>query len=267
MKSVAFCCLALAASTSQAVVLDIDARTATPASPVVANLTAGVYRVEPVSVAQGGTFDAWNAWNGEVSGTAEDGSARKGWLRATLVKTDFFNWRPLNASDLGASGLPAWTTPELALQHTPSTILGMINAGVISVMADDVTFDDNVGGESLKLTRVGPVGDIDADGSATFNDLLILAQHYGAATNRGWEDGDFDYTGSVDFNDLLTLAQHYGSSGVVEDAPLSALPGAVAEAWLQARSSVPEPASLTAIVFSAVATRRRADGPRRSAKH
>src|SRR5262249_49852959 len=53
-------------------------------------------------------------------------------------------------------------------------------------------------------------GDANLDGVVNFDDLLLLAQHYGATTGSIWGDGDFDFNGKVDFTDLLTLAQNYG---------------------------------------------------------
>ncbi len=56
-------------------------------------------------------------------------------------------------------------------------------------------------------------GDANHDASVNFDDLLILAQHYGQS--GAFADGDFNYSGVVDFDDLLLLAQKYGTSLVV----------------------------------------------------
>lgn len=53
-------------------------------------------------------------------------------------------------------------------------------------------------------------GDIDQSRSVNFDDLLTLAQHYGAAGT--FAQGDLNYSGTVDFDDLLMLAQNYGQS-------------------------------------------------------
>jgi len=56
-------------------------------------------------------------------------------------------------------------------------------------------------------SKVAPLGDANGDGSG-FDDLLVLAQHYGGPGTLA--DGDFNNDGNVGFDDLLILAQHYG---------------------------------------------------------
>lgn len=52
------------------------------------------------------------------------------------------------------------------------------------------------------------MGDADGDGSATFNDFLILQNNYDAP--GGWTQGDFDGNGFVDVNDFLILQNAMG---------------------------------------------------------
>ncbi len=59
-------------------------------------------------------------------------------------------------------------------------------------------------------------GDINQSRSVTFDDLLILAQHYGQPGT--FADGDINYSGVVNFDDLLLLAQNYGQTLVVARA-------------------------------------------------
>jgi choice-of-anchor C domain-containing protein len=74
-----------------------------------------------------------------------------------------------------------------------------------------------------------PPGDANEDLRVGFDDLLVLAQHYGS-TGASWNDGDFDGDGVVGFSDLLALAQHYGEN--------AANPGSAVKA---ATVTVPEP--------------------------
>lgn len=53
-------------------------------------------------------------------------------------------------------------------------------------------------------------GDADFDGTVGFDDLVILARHYGGPGE--WVDGDFTMDGTVGFADLVVLARNYGAS-------------------------------------------------------
>lgn len=83
----------------------------------------------------------------------------------------------------------------------------------------------------LLMPRV--TADVNGDGTVGFDDLLILAQHYGIASGATWQVGDFNGDGGVGFDDLLILAQHYGAR--LSDSP----PGGPGTA---AAVQVPEPA-------------------------
>jgi hypothetical protein len=62
------------------------------------------------------------------------------------------------------------------------------------------------------LVQFALLGDANLNGKVDFNDLVLLAQHYGAA-NANWDQGDFNYDGLVNFNDLAILAQNYTPAG------------------------------------------------------
>lgn len=99
-------------------------------------------------------------------------------------------------------------------------------------------------------------GDTNLNNAVDFDDLLVLAQNYGSESGAKWTLGDSTFDGAVNFDDLLALAQNYGSSAILtaEFSP------AFAADWALARSLVPEPASMLAVVIPAVslASRRRA---------
>lgn len=63
-------------------------------------------------------------------------------------------------------------------------------------------------------------GDIDQSRSVTFDDLLIVAQHYGQAGT--FLEGDIDYSGAIGFNDLLMIAQNYGQTLAVSRSTTAA---------------------------------------------
>jgi hypothetical protein len=58
-------------------------------------------------------------------------------------------------------------------------------------------------------------GDATMDGTTNFNDLLVIAQHFGFTTGKNgtavnWSNGDVNYDNNINFNDLLIVAQHFG---------------------------------------------------------
>jgi len=91
--------------------------------------------------------------------------------------------------------------------------------GIITSAADSahgLGFSDNGAGQiTVKFTRYG---DANLDGAVNFNDLLLLAQHYGTMTGATWDQGDFNYDGAVGFDDLLLLAQDYGQAATATAA-------------------------------------------------
>lgn len=62
------------------------------------------------------------------------------------------------------------------------------------------------------------LGDTNDDDTVDFDDLLALAENYGATSGVDYSTGDFDFNGTADFSDLLILAKNYnyafaGASG------------------------------------------------------
>lgn len=85
-------------------------------------------------------------------------------------------------------------------------------------------------------------GDANVDFAVDFDDLLVLAQHYGQAGLQTWQTGDFTGDAAVGFDDLLLLAQHYRGPARVLSRDVSR---PFAADWAMAQSVVPEPASWT----------------------
>lgn len=80
-------------------------------------------------------------------------------------------------------------------------------AGVLTATATDGAGDTSEFSGTQTPQRIG---DANGDGTVSFPDLLILAQHYG--THGAFAAGDFNGDGFIGFSDLLELAQNYGSA-------------------------------------------------------
>lgn len=103
-------------------------------------------------------------------------------------------------------------------------------------------------------------GDANLDYRVNFDDLLALAQNYGADGGKQWSEGDANYDGVVNFDDLLSLAQNYGGSAMESIALLDAAGAArtFVSDWALARSLTPEPTTLAVFGLGAsVLVRRR----------
>ena len=75
-------------------------------------------------------------------------------------------------------------------------------------------------------------GDADLDGRVDFNDVVVVARHYGMK-GATWSDGDFNGDGSVRFDDLVILARNYGRTvSLMPNVPLATTARADARAGL-----------------------------------
>jgi Dockerin type I domain len=106
-------------------------------------------------------------------------------------------------------------------------------------------------------------GDVNADGTVDFTDLVALAQNYNTSEPlMRWSQGDFNYDGSVDFTDLVALARDYNTTGVMASPTdvSGALGASFSEEWAAAQSvaGVPEPGAIAVVgIGGAVLMRRR----------
>jgi autotransporter-associated beta strand protein len=102
-------------------------------------------------------------------------------------------------------------------------------------------------------------GDADLSGTVNFDDLLSLAQNYGATGTGTWSKGDSTYDTNVNFDDLLKLAQNYGGSLALEGGVVisTGVSESFANDFALALSLVPEPTSLLGAFAVAGVVRRR----------
>jgi hypothetical protein len=99
-------------------------------------------------------------------------------------------------------------------------------------------------------------GDANFDGSVNFDDLLILAQHYGETNlTLSATVADLDLGGAVNFDDLLRLAQNYGSTALTQAS--STTRSEFDADWALARSMVPEPIAIVFLPVGIVRRRRK----------
>ncbi len=87
----------------------------------------------------------------------------------------------------------------------------------------------------VHLLKHSKYGDVDLNGAVNFSDLLVVAQNYDLSSGAGWAMGSFNGDGAVNFPDLLFVAQNYDSARFESD-------------WTLARSIVPEPIAICALV-------------------
>jgi hypothetical protein len=122
---------------------------------------------------------------------------------------------------------------------TPGGI-GSVFAGIGPPSFESFAFTNDAG-VPLRLPITAPA-DFNGDGVVNFNDLLVLAQHYGTKSGATPQLGDANGDGAVDFADLLLLSQEYQQA-----------------AGQPAASTVPEPACVAALLLPMLLLRRRAE--------
>jgi len=134
---------------SAAVIIDIDALTNTDVTPISVPFAAGTYNVTPIGTVDGGAYDAWNAWGGDVSGCDITGEhCATGWLNHYSLASD--EWGPILVGDPALK----YGSPLLALAHVPSTTFTLAVDGPVRFFAQDCCYFDNIGGRSLSVAAV-----------------------------------------------------------------------------------------------------------------
>lgn len=122
-------------------------------------------------------------------------------VRQSVALTDVTNDA---ATGLSNSALTYFSAQTPVIQPTDASAQKPIGILLTTIGVAGFLDMDNV---TLKAALTG---DANGDGAVNFQDLLILAQHYGKP--GGPPEGDFNDDGAIGFDDLLILAQHYGQT-------------------------------------------------------
>ena len=137
-----------------AATININARTNTTTNPAVVYFTAGTYDVTPIGVADGGAYNAWNAW-GVVN------LPSNGWLNAYSLSSIEFS-----AYTVG-DGVK-YATDLLALSNATVTSFTLAADRNVNFFISDNPYSDNIGGISLDVNPVPVPGTVWLLGSGLF---------------------------------------------------------------------------------------------------
>jgi hypothetical protein len=189
-----------------------------------------------------GTSRSWGTFRSGNTFTGPKSRAANGGVNVPLynLESPSSHWQVGVLSTVGGIG----SLQEAAM--SPSIVVGTRKRFTLLDFAglDDIGWD------------IARPGDANADGSVNFDDLVALAQNYGASEPlMRWNRGDFNYDGNVNFDDLVALAQNYGATGVLA-APVDlsqqfGAPFAAEWAAAQVAAGVPEPGAVTIGIFAA----------------
>ena len=215
--------------------------------------------------------------NGAIVGSGQLGVAdansptsyREGVLRATAPATAKFARAVLEMQQINSAGGSVDFDDASIKRWTASSVAGDVNLDGVrdardldalqhSLIAANTAFDFNHD-SAVNAADVDALlssafttsrGDANLDHSVDFNDLLALASDYGTIGTGTWSTGDFNGDSNVSFDDLLILAAHYSTSSG-DSATLLNASTTVGADWALARSLVPEPASVLAVLTMA----------------
>lgn len=150
--------------------------------------------------------------------------------------------------------VPINNSTRRTLIHASGTVMDTFRNITGMLMSNGRALAVTYGPQDVYVTPA-TLGDATLDGNVNFDDLLLLAQHYGDTSSiKSWATGDFNGNGLSNFDDLLALAQNYAAAGLslTEEHRLE---GPFATDWAMARAMVPEPI-LSGVLVAGVLLRR-----------
>ena len=124
---------------------------------------AGMYRITPIGAAEGGVFNAWNAWGGDVTGCSSDGLCERGWLDSYsfgyIEPGGFVHEIATVGGRVDQGTSQAYSSPVLALSHAQTFDFELTNpVSLYFYVRDGETwYSDNVGGMSLQIESISQV--------------------------------------------------------------------------------------------------------------
>lgn len=161
---VQFCLLYV--GNANAVIIDLNSRVNDLNNPVNLNLDAGTYNIDPIGTADGGLYNAWNAW-GITTCTDPAGCPRTspttvvGWLNVySFGSADLTNVFINGVAATPSSGDIYYVDPFLAYPDPLSALadawsaqftLNTASVVTVSFAIPDRPLSDNVGGMSLRV--------------------------------------------------------------------------------------------------------------------
>jgi hypothetical protein len=158
--------LLLAPASATALIIDIDARWEYwnyNYLPIL--FDAGTYQITPIGIADGGKFDAWNAWGwGATTDCNALGVCSRGYLNSYSfgrIGEHNFVYEIATAGGLMSDGTAlAYATPALALSHATSYTFSITEPTQLYFYVRDgeTWYSDNAGGMSLNVSPIPEPG-------------------------------------------------------------------------------------------------------------
>lgn len=131
--------------TVSAAIININSKNSPRSNPVSVLFSAGTYSVTPIGIADGGQYNAWNAWIGWPNPPSY-----AGWLNRYGLFSDEF--------DIYLDDNIRYSTSLEALANAQSTSFTLTDDAMVNFYINDNPGDygDNVGGMSLQVTTSVP---------------------------------------------------------------------------------------------------------------